>query len=144
LNKAYSKSLSTTLERDLNDIELCGERSCLSELEILTRILRSGLVKILGETGLDVLEHFMQFPLSGDMYRVFYEDPQRFYGEFIKIYGRGADNLLKVLFSTLIREGLLEPVNPIEIITLMKSGDRDSIRKLTHVFKLEEGSPIGK
>ncbi|MCS7126612.1 MAG: hypothetical protein NZ929_06875 [Aigarchaeota archaeon] len=108
------------------------------DLERLTKILRFGLVKILGESTLQILERFMLISLEEDMYHVLYEDPVRFYRALSKIYGKGADYLLKALFSTLTREGLLEPINASEIIIMIKSGDKNLVKSLLRSLSVRE------
>jgi len=108
----------------------CSESLSLSEVERLIKVLRLGFVKILGESNLNILEIFLRRFFKRDIYHVFLEEPKRFYEELIKIYGDGADFLLRALFTVLVREDLLKPLDIDEIMRLMKMDDKDFIKKL--------------
>lgn len=106
--------------------------------DIVERLLRLWLLKLLGTTGLSALEYQLRKILAGNPYQAFYENPSKLYYAFKAIFGEGAEALLRIVFSAMIREGAIDASDPDEIINLMRRNDEDSRRALLRMFKPTE------
>lgn len=82
--------------------------------------LRSALLSIFGETCLSALEYHLTKILGNDPYRVFYEDPSRFYQGLKTFFGPGAEKILEIIFLRLQQMGALEFVSPAEILAMLE------------------------
>lgn len=111
---------------------MVGENSSRDYVE---RLLKQWLLRLLGNTGLVALEYQLRKVLGESPYQVFYENPNRLYNAFKAVFGEGAEALLRVLFSTMIREGAIDASSPDEVITLMRRNDENARRALLKMFR---------
>lgn len=103
--------------------------------DYVERLLRQWLLKLLGNTGLVALEYQLRKVLGKSPYQVFYENPNDLYNAFRTIFGEGAEALLRVLFSTMIREGAIDAPSPDEILVLMRRNDEDARKALLKMLR---------
>ena len=99
------------------------------------RLLRLWLLRLLGNAGLTALEYQLKKILGENPYYVFYEEPNKLYNGLRMIFGDGADALLRIFFSMMIREGAISASNPNEIIDPMRRDDENSRKAILRMFR---------
>ncbi|MEM3922466.1 MAG: hypothetical protein QXG25_06290 [Nitrososphaerota archaeon] len=104
--------------------------------DVVEMVLKFWLLKLLGNAGLSALEYQLRKILAENPYQAFYENPNKLYEAFRAIFGEGAEALLRILFSAMIREGAIDASNPDEIINLMRRNDEASRRALLRMFRI--------
>ncbi len=103
--------------------------------EFIKNSVRVTLKMILGEASLAALEFHLTNLLERDPYEVFCNTPQDFYEGLRSIFGKGADIVLEVMFSTMAQKGFIKSVNPAQAARLLKTSDEQSRRELLELFK---------
>ena len=102
-----------------------------SESEVLKTFLKDKLSSLLGNSGVRVLEYSLARVLREDPFTVFIESPRAFYNGMSRIFGKGADALLRLLFASILRQNLATPsTSPEELLLYLKIGDMESRTKL--------------
>lgn len=97
--------------------------------------LRSSLRELLGEDGTSVLEYHLKRNLEGDIYQIFFEQPNKFYLALSAFIGAGgAAALLRVLAHHLIEKGLLRGITPDEFLNLLKDESEEAAIRLQALF----------
>ncbi|MCL7383012.1 MAG: hypothetical protein LZ172_04690 [Thaumarchaeota archaeon] len=97
-------------------------------------IFRSTLRDLLGPSGLNALESYLNRKLQDDMYKVFVDSPSTFYTVLRSFLGKGADAILRIAAIKLIDEGKVEGLSAEEFVELMKSNDEESYRRFLNSF----------
>jgi hypothetical protein len=98
-------------------------------------IFKTMLRDLLGPSGLNALEHYLNRKLQGDMYEVLACSPSTFYAALRSFLGKGADAILRIAASKLINEGRVEGLSAEEFVELMKSNDEESYRRFLNSFR---------
>lgn len=96
---------------------------------------RSTLRELLGPSGLNALEHYLNRRLQDDMYDVLVSSPPTFYNTLRSFLGKGADAILRIVVMKLIEEKKIVGVSTEEFIELMKSSTEESYRKFLNSFR---------
>jgi vacuolar-type H+-ATPase subunit C/Vma6 len=100
----------------------------------IKEVFRSTLRDLLGPSGLNALERYLNRKLQDDMYEVFVDSPSTFYNVLRSFLGKGADAILRIAAKKLIDEGKIEGLSAEEFIELMKSNDEESYRRFLNSF----------
>lgn len=96
---------------------------------------RSSLRELLGEKGALVLEYHLKRNHEGDIYQIFFEQPNKFYLALSAFMGAGgAAALLRVLAHHLIEKGLLRDTTPDEFLALLKDKSEEAAIRLQTLF----------
>jgi len=110
----------------------------VSRSEIVTNIkelFRSTLRDLLGPSGLNALEHYLNRKLQDDMYEVFVSSPSTFYTVLRSFLGKGADAILRIAATKLIEDGKIMGLSAEEFVELMKRNDDESYRRFLDSFR---------
>lgn len=96
----------------------------------IKRFFQGAFRSLLGDSGSKIFELHMRRVLGADPYDVLYGDPRAFYGGLKRLFGPGADALLKLFAKDLIAKYDLEGVSPEEFLELVERGDEKSRERL--------------
>lgn len=100
----------------------------------IKEVFRSTLRDLLGPSGLNALERYLNRKLQDDMYEVFVDSPSTFYNVLRSFLGKGADAILRIAATKLIDEGRIGGLSAEEFVELMKSNDEESYRRFLNSF----------
>ncbi|MEM4982869.1 MAG: hypothetical protein QXK73_04685 [Candidatus Bathyarchaeia archaeon] len=103
-------------------------------IEFLRSIFKKTLHSTLGGSASEAVLFFLKKGLSRDPFDVFWEDPRAFYRGMERVFGVGAEVLIKLLVSRINSEFGLN-ISPGHFLDLMRNGDQSSIEEIRSLIK---------
>lgn len=103
----------------------------------VARIIRPVLETLLGRTGLRVLEYHLEKLLQNDPYDALCADPHSFHVAMRRLFGQGADAMIRIMAKKMIEENILDAEDPNELLEALKD-PREGRKKLLRMLRIHE------